>query len=166
MEYTCILLIYILGIAVTGSSNVATDLVSSNQINDYSFVKQPFTLDSFNATLRCASGLGPPDDSNNAVLGGWYFNGVQIPFLQGCMGPIFEARSAGVKSYTGVINLYRCRNITTNTEGIYSCIMMNSSMMNQTMRVGVYFRGRSESLYMHPITSLLTIFYLSTQLLQ
>ena len=36
---------YILGTAVTGASDISTDLVSSNQITDYSFVSQPFTLD-------------------------------------------------------------------------------------------------------------------------
>ena len=41
--------------------------------------------------------------------------------------------------------LHLCEaSLTAATEGVYSCTMMNSSMMNQTMRVGVYFYGRSE----------------------
>ena len=69
--------VYVLGIAVTGALNVTTDLVSSNQITDYSFIAHPFTLDRHKAILRCASGLGPSRE-RNTILGGWYFNGIQI----------------------------------------------------------------------------------------
>ena len=152
---------------MTRASDIAADLVSSNQIIDYSFVRAPFLLDSFNAILRCASGLGPSVGGRNKALGGWYFKGAQLPVAQNsCRGPIFEVLGANSRRYPGIINLYLCGTFTTTEEGIYSCIMMNSSMMNQTMRVGVYFSGRSESLDMYPITSLLTIFHLSTQLLQ
>jgi len=147
---------------VTGASDVTRDLVRSNQITDYSFVTQPFTLDPFNVILRCASGLGPSGNDINTVLGGWYFNEAQIPVLNGCTGPVFEVQSANTIAYTGTINLYLCGNFTVTEEGVYSCIMMNSSMMKQTMRVGVYFNGRSELLNMYPITSLFTIFNLST----
>ena len=162
-------LVFILGIAVTGASNISTDLVSSNQITDYSFVTQPFTFDPFNATLRCASGLGPSGSDSNTVLGGWYFNGIPVHIRVNvllCNNVVLEVRGANGRRYPGVNNLYLCGTFTTTEEGVYSCIMMNSSMMNQTMRVGVYFSGRSESLDVYPITSLLTIFYLSTQLLQ
>ena len=160
---------FILGIAITGASDISTDLVYSNQITDYSFVTQPFTLDPFMTFLRCATGLGPSGSDRNTVLGGWYFNGVQL-FVptggSGCDGPVVEVRGANGRRYPGVINLYLCGTFTATEEGVYSCIMLNSSMMEQTMRVGVYFNGRSESLDMYPITSLLTIFHLSTQLLQ
>ena len=169
-QIVCIIYVctYTLGISITRASDISTDLVSSYQTTDYSFVTQPFTLDNFNAILRCASGLGPSGSDINIQLGGWYFNGVQVPVpvRTGCSGPVFEMRAANNKNYPGVINLYFCGTFTATEEGVYSCIMMNSSMMNQTMRVGVYFSGRSESLNMYPITSLLTIFYLSTQLLQ
>ena len=160
---------YILGIVMTEASDISTDLVSSNQITDYSFVIQPFTLDPFNGFLRCVSGLGPSGSDSNAVLGGWYFNGIPIHLRVDtniCENVVFEVHGAGGRNYPGVINLYLCGTITTTEEGIYSCIMMNSSMMNQTMRVGVYFSERSESLDIYPITSLLTIFHLFTQLLQ
>ena len=156
---------YLLGIAVTGASNISTDLVSSNQITDYSFVTYPFTIDRFNATLRCVSGMGPYGRNSNTALGRWYLNGVQLLVPLGnpvCGFGTLEVRGASGRNYPGVINLYLCGTFTSTEEGVYSCIMMNSSMMNQTMRVGVYFSGRSESLDMYPITSLLTIFHLST----
>jgi len=166
LYFNYISLVYILGIAMTGASDISTDLVSSNQITDYSFITQPFLLDRFKGILRCASGLGPSGILSNAVLGRWYFNGIPILLRVDtnlCADVVFEVRGANGKHYPGVINLYLCDTFTTTKEGVYSCIMRNSSMMNQTMRVGVYFSGRSESLDMYPITS---IFNLSTQLLQ
>ena len=148
------LLVYMLGTALTRASDVRKDFVSSNQIADYSFVTQPFTLDPYNVLLRCATGLGPSGSNNNTVLGGWYFNnGYEIPVGQNCEGPVVEVRGASGRDYPGVINLYLCGTFTTAEEGVYSCIMMNSSMMNQTMRVGVYFSGRSESLEMYTAES-------------
>jgi len=143
---------------VTGASNVATDLVGSNQITDYSFITQPFMRDVYDVILRCASGLGPPGKDLSTVLGGWYFDGAQIVVRNSCVGAEFEVRGANFTLYPGVINLYQCGTFTATEEGVYSCVMMNSSMMEQTMRVGVYFSGRSE----YPITSLLTIFYFFT----
>ena len=155
-----------LGIAIFGASNVSTDLVSSNQIIDYSFVTQPFILAQFNEIIRCATGLGPSGRDSYTVLGGWYFNGAQLPQKTNCGSPAFAVRGANPMKYPGVINLYKCGAFTTTEEGVYSCIMMNSSMMNQTIRVGVYVSRRSESCDVYPITSSLTIFHLSTQLLQ
>ena len=147
------------------SNDVDADLRSDNQIDDYSYVIQPFQLDQYNVILRCASGLGPSGSDQSTVLGGWYFNGVQIAVGNNCTGHVFQVRQANGKKYPGVINLYLCGTFTPTEEGVYSCVMMNSSMKNQTMRVGLYLSGRSESLDMYPITSLLTIYHLSTQLL-
>ena len=149
---------------MTGASDVSTDLVGSNQIINYSPVFQPFTLARDNSFVRCVSGLGPPGGDLNADLGGWYFNGARlfVPSIgSGCEindDKVFQVRGANGRRYPGVINLYLCGTFTTTEEGVYSCIMMNSSMMNQTMRVGVYFSGRSKSLDMYSITSLLTIY--------
>ena len=149
-------LLYTLGIAMTRASDITTDLVSSNQITDYSFVTQPFSRDSFNVIFRCATGLGPSDASNIITLGGWYFNrtALEVRSFQVCTGPLFEVRGANSELYPGIINLYLCGTFTTTEEGIYECRMVNSSMMEQTMRLGAYLNGRSESLDMYPITSL------------
>ena len=140
------------GIAMTRASDISTDLVSSNQISDYSFFREPFTLDPFNVILRCATGLGPTGSNRNTVLGGWYLNGIQIPAQtnQVCSSVALEVRGATVMDYPGLINLYLCRPFTIAEEGIFECRMMNSSMMEQIMRVGVYFSGRSELLDMYP----------------
>ena len=164
--------IQLLGIAVTGAFEITADLVSSNQIADYEFVAHDVMLDPSMAILRCASGLGPSGSDMDTVLGGWYFNGAQL-FVpsdgSGCDqsgSRVFLVRGANTRNYPGVINLHLCGTFTTTEEGVYECRMMNSSMMVQTTRVGVYFSRRSESLDMYHIMSLLIIFHLSIQLLQ
>ncbi|XP_065905772.1 receptor-type tyrosine-protein phosphatase F-like isoform X3 [Dysidea avara] len=144
---------------MTGASDISTDLVSSNQITDYSFITQPFKLDEHLAILRCASGLGPSGNERPVSLGGWYFGGIQLHIPTGriCNGPIFEVRGANARRYPGVINLYLCGTFTTTEEGVYSCIMMNSSMMKQTMRVGVYFSGRTAPMIDPPSSSTVTV---------
>ena len=151
-------------------STPATDLVSANQLADYSYITAPMQNDTFptstnGVALRCATGQGPTGSQRNNDLGDWYFGGAIIPVAQPC-GFVFQVRQAGFRGNPGVINLYPCGPLSPDEEGVYSCMMMNSSMMVQTTRVGLYLSGRSESLDTYPITSLLTIFHLYTQLLQ
>ena len=166
-------MVTLLGITATritvADSTPATDLISSNQLADYSFLTEPFTLDNFDVVLRCVSGLGPTGGQTNVNLGDWIFDGAAVLGADTCsnVNPVFQQRSANNNRFPGVINLYPCGEpLSPVEEGVYSCMMMNSSMMVQTTRVGLYLSGRSESLDMYPITSLLTIFHLSTQLLQ
>ena len=139
---------YPLGISLTtveNNSSAETDLISKNQLDDYSFIKSPFTLDEHYVLLRCATGLGAGSESS-INLGGWYFNGKQISVGTTCqMQSTFQVRQASNKLYPGVINLYPCRReLLLNEEGFYSCTIRNSSMIYQTMRVGLYLSGRSE----------------------
>ena len=161
-----------LGIKATritsADSTPATDLISTNQLPDYSYLTEPFTLDMFDVVLHCVTGLGPTGGQTNVNLGDWIFDGAAVLGADTCsnVNPVFQQRSANNNRFPGVINLYPCGSLLPDEEGVYSCMMMNSSMMVQTTRVGLYLSGRSESLDMYPITSLLTIFHLSTQLLQ
>ena len=95
------------------------------------------------------TGLGPSgtSDGANGVLGGWYFNGTIIPNRdeQGpCASDVIQVRPGA--NTAGFSNIHQCGAFSTNVEGIYTCTMMNSSMMNQSVRLGVYFAVRSESL--------------------
>ena len=151
------------------SHNANDDAIIANQLTDYEFIRAPLQTDFNGVVLRCASGLGPTGSDNNLVLGGWYFGRTQIPVripLCNGMATEFEMRSANRRNFPGIINLYACGPLSADEEGVYSCMMMNSSMMVQTTRVGLYLSGRSESVDVYPITSLLTIFHLCTQLLQ
>ena len=148
----------------------STDLVNDNQLVDYSYISassddDTFETDTNGVALRCATGQGPTGGQTNNDLGDWYFGEAVIPVDQPC-GSEFQVRQSGFRPYPGVINLYPCGPLSPDEEGVYSCMMINSSMMVQTTRVGLYLSGRSELLDMYPITSLLTIFHLSTQLLQ
>ena len=133
-----------------------TDAVTANQLTDYQFIRAPLQTDQGGVVLRCASGLGPPDTMNSTVLGGWYFGGMEITEGTTCGGgssSVFEVRSASRRRFPGIINLYPCGSLSPDGEGVYTCVMMNSSMMIQTTRVGLYLSGRSESLDMYHITS-------------
>ena len=120
-----------------------TDIVTGNLHKDYSYI----TADAPSGTLvaRCVTGLGPSDGDDNNVLGGLYFKGNRIPNGVCGTSPI-QPNGAPISDFVGVINLYQCSAILPpEEEGIYTCIMMNSAMMNQSIRLGVYIPGRSKS---------------------
>ena len=132
-----------------------TDAIIANQLTDYQFITAPLQTDLHGVVLRCASGLGPPGTSNNLVLGGWYYGRSKIFSGSSCAGgfsslfnSVFVVHSS-LRRFPGIINLYACGSLTADEEGVYSCVMMNSSMINQTTRVGLYLSGRSESVDMY-----------------
>ena len=140
------------GVAVTGvmyntdgtlSSNA---LIFANALSDYSYIYARDGDPNGHWLARCLTGLGP-SGNDNGVLGGLYFNGSMIP-NSGERGPcssdVIQVRPGG--SIAGVTNMHQCEVFSTTVEGIYTCTMMNSSMMYQSVRLGVYFTGRSESL--------------------
>ena len=118
--------------------------VSGSFLADYSNVT---AHTSSGLLAHCASGLGPTGTDDNTALGIWYFNGAQLPYGL-CQYPIvhlIRSQAASLTNYIGVINLWQCGPLTTTAEGVYTCFIMDSSMMNQTSRLGVYFIGRSKS---------------------
>ena len=125
----------------TTSSNTVD---STNIVNDYSAIR--CTINRPNGVLfRCVTGLGPSSNSNEE-LGHVSFNGVQISHGL-CDGPVVQTRGTKFHHYIGVINAELCSTFTTNEEGVYTCTIRNSSMVDQTVRVGVYLPVRSKSLY-------------------
>ena len=130
----------------------SNDLTSANALNDYSYVYARDSPGDNGAQIaRCVTGLGPnvTDSDANDILGGLYFNGNKIPALTppaSCSdnSEIIQVRLGG--SLAGVFNFHQCGSLTTAAEGVYTCTMMNSSMMNESVRFGVYFTGRCELL--------------------
>jgi len=117
-------------------------IVTGNLLNDYSYI----TGTTNGLLARCVSGLGPTGTDENTALGIWYFNGAQLPYGL-CEDPVvnvIQSRIASLMNFIGVINLWQCGPFTTTAEGVYTCVIMDSAMMNQTRRLGVYFSGRSE----------------------
>ena len=134
----------IIGIAITGGNQI----VSDNILPDYSYIYAEDLMSSASVLIaRCVTGLGPSGSDDNNALGGWYFNGNRIP--NGICDPgssIVQPNGASLNNYVGVINLLQCRRFSTTREGVYTCTLRNSSMINQSMRLGIYFNGRSEYL--------------------
>ena len=139
--------VFTVGIAVTRATVDSNAIISANALNEYSYVNvrdHPITTGV--QIARCVTGLGPGYPDDNSALGGLYFNGSRIPFGP-CSdsSPPITARAAGLNNWLGVINVIQCREFSTSMEGIYTCTMMNSSLMNESVRFGIYFTGRSES---------------------
>ena len=156
--------VFIVGIALIGVMGSNNAIISANTISDYSYVNDRSDNDA--QLTRCVTGIGPNGTDDNTAIGGVYFNGNRIPDV-GCSdssSSIVRLQSPSLNNAVGVINTVQCRTFSTAAEGIYTCIMMNSSMKNESIRFGVYFTVRSKSLIytFHQ----LSIFHLSTQLLQ
>ena len=146
--------VFTVGVAVTRNS--LTD--DTDLLTDYSYIHASNSSGSGALLARCVTGLGPTSTRNdaNSDLGGWYVNGIMIPnsgVNQECGSPAANNNPAvgAIQARpgfgtAGVINLRQCDPFTIALEGVYTCTMMNSSMMNQSVRLGVYFSVRSESL--------------------
>ena len=157
--------VFTVGIALTkvtvSDGSVDNAIVSANAITDYSYVNE--RSDNNGQITRCVTGLGPSGTNDNTALGGIYFNGNRIPNRCGGSSlPIVRLQPGPLNNAVGVgvINSDQCRAFSTAAEGIYTCIMMNSSMMSESIRFGVYFTGRSKSLIY--IFHHFIIFHLST----
>ena len=138
--------VFTVGVAVTGPV-YNRDLNTDNAIADYSYINARDGYRNGALLARCLTGLGPRG-YDNGVLGGFYFNGTMIPnggeYDHQCSSDVIQVRPG--LGIAGVTNIHQCGAFSTAVEGIYTCTMMNSSMMNESVRFGLYFTGRSESL--------------------
>ena len=126
-------------------------LISANALTDYSYIYARDNVPNNGAQIaRCVTGLGPTGTGSDAndILGGLYFNGYKIPAAT--IPPACPENSQMIQSRPGgslarVFNFHQCGSLTTATEGVYTCTMMNSALMDQSVRFGIYFSGRCES---------------------
>ena len=132
------------GIKIIGHyGQTATDMVvAKNVLDDYSAIILSNDFLGKRILFRCSSGLGI---GSNDSFGGLYFNSNRI-FYNYCNGFV-EPSVANTEKHPGVLNMRVCGELTTSTEGVYTCRLMNSSMMYQNMSVGVYLNGRSKLPY-------------------
>ena len=133
----------LLGVQIIGGQETTgvNAIDSGNIIYNFSYV---ILANPFNGLLfRCATGLGPTS-SNNAETSSLYFNNVRIPYGE-CNGPVVQSRGATISNFVGVINVFLCKAFTIEEEGVYTCTMRNSDMVDESVRVGLYLPGRSES---------------------
>ena len=124
-----------------------TDLVqASNVLDDYTFILLDGSEQDDSILFRCSTGLGPPGNDTNDVIGDLHYNNMPLP--DGACNGFIQAEGADVSRFPGVYQARVCGNGTLNTsaEGVYTCTLTNSSMMDQSVRIGLYLSGRSESL--------------------
>ena len=141
--------VFTVGVAVTSAVQDNIGITLANTLIDYSYINARDGDPNGALIARCITGLGPTSTNNgaNGALGGLYFNGTMIPNSDeqlSCLSDVIQV-SPGAGT-AGVTNIHQCEAFSTGVEGIYRCTMMNSSMMNQSFRFGVYFTGRSESI--------------------
>ena len=143
--YSIAMQVFTLGIAMTGLLTGGNENVTSNLLTNYSNIRDT----KMGLVAHCLSGLGPAASDDNTALGLWYFNGVPMPYGV-CELPLanpIQSHIAGLMNFIGVINLWQCiASLTPDTEGVYTCVILDSSMMNQTTKLGVYLSGRSKLL--------------------
>ena len=132
----------------------------ANALTDYSYINANGGTKHV-LIARCMTGLGPTS-IDNGVLGGWYFNGNMIPNRARCSSAIIQPEPGYLTA--GAIYMIQCGKFSADAEGVYTCTIMNSTMMVQSIRLGVYFTRRSESLV--KVYQSLNCFHLSMQLLQ
>ena len=130
----------IIGIAITRDNQ----LIADNILPDYSYINALVTSTDV-IIASCVTGLGPSGSDDNNALGGLYFNENSIPNGV-CNSSVIQPNGRAVNSFVGVINMFQCGTFTVTGEGVYTCTMMNSTMMYQSTRLGIYFIGRSKSL--------------------
>ena len=143
--------VFTVGVAVTDATQ-NNNLISTNELTDYSYINARIGTGNGNLLARCLTGLGPTDTSNgaNGLLGGLYFEGTMISNSgesASCSSDVIQVRPGG--ALAGVTNFHQCDTFTTTNEGVYTCTMMNSSMMDESVRFGIYLSTRGESLHVY-----------------
>ena len=143
------------GITITGG-DVGTSVMgdgshyvrASNVLEDYSFIRLNATEKRGRFLFRCASGLGPSGNNTNNVIGNIFFNNKSLnASFKNCNEFVGVTGAKHTDNRPGVYNVRVCESynfFTTTAEGIYTCRLLNSSMMYQNMTVGLYFKGRSK----------------------
>lgn len=143
-----------LGIIITGGSagismmgDGSDNVQASNILDDYSVISLNATEQINKLLFRCVSGLGPSEDNTNDVIGNISFKNESLIGSRSNCKFVRATGASCIADFPGVYNARVCDNFTftTSMEGVYTCTLMNSSMLYQSMRVGLYFRGRSKS---------------------
>ena len=132
---------YFVGIGIIGTL-LGDQITAGNLLTDYSYINAGVTNES-TVIARCLTGLGPSHNDDNNVLGAFYFNGNQLPNGE-CMDYVIQPNGGDI---LGVIDIFQCGTFSITGEGVYTCIIMNSSVTNQSLQLGIYFTGRSKSVY-------------------
>ena len=119
---------------------------AANVLDDYTYILLDGSEANNAILFRCSTGLGPSGSDSNDVIGDMYHNNVLLTD-QVCNGFVIAQGAGNVARFPGVYQARVCGDLTTSTEGVYTCTLTNSSMMDQSVSIGTYLSTRSESLY-------------------
>ena len=136
------------GVIAMGQGDGDNGVVASNVLDDYTYIHLDGSEQNGGILFRCSTGLGPTGSDTNDVIGDLYYN--NVPLTDGVCNGFMQAEGAiDIQRFPGTYNARVCNNgtLNTSTEGVYTCTLTNSSMMDQSVRIGLYLSGRSESLY-------------------
>ena len=136
------------GVIAMGQGDGTNLVQASNVLDDYTYILLNGIERDNHILFRCSTGLGPTGNNTNDVIGNLYYNNMLLPDGV-CNGFIQAEGVINVARFPGTYTARVCDNgvLTTSTEGVYTCTLTNSSMMDQSVRIGLYLSGRSESLY-------------------
>ena len=134
------------GVIAMGQGDGTNIVQASNVLDDYTYILLDGSEQNNQILLRCSTGLGPAGSDTNDVIGNLYYNNMLLPDGV-CNGFIQADGATDIARFPGTYNARVCGLLTTSTEGVYTCTLTNSSMMDQSVRIGLYLSGRSESLY-------------------
>ena len=129
-----------------GQGDGTNSVQASNVLDDYTYILLDGSEQDNDILFRCSTGLGPTGNDINDGIGNLYYNNMPLPDGV-CNGFIQAEGAVDVPRFPGTYNARVCGVLTTSTEGVYTCTLTNSSMMDQSVRIGLYLSGRSESLY-------------------
>ena len=130
---------------IAGGMGDGTNLPSSaNVLDDYTYILLDGSEQIDTILFRCVTGLGPSGADSNDVIGDMYHNNVLLTDHV-CNGFVIAQGVENTFRFPGVYQARICGTLTTSTEGVYTCALTNSSMMAQSVSIGVYLSGRSES---------------------
>ena len=125
-----------------GMGDGSTVVQVSNVLDDYTYILFDDTTRTNGMIFRCCTGLGPTGSMTNSDLGDIYFNNMALSDGV-CNNGFIQPGGAGL-GIPGIYNVFVCGMITISSEGIYTCTLRNSSMMDQSVSIGLYFSVRSK----------------------
>ena len=169
--YYNLIILYMLSLGVTliggtegtiaGGMGDGSNFPSDNNVlDDYTYILIHGNETDNEILFRCATGLGPSGTDTNDDIGDMYFSNMLLANRM-CNGFLMPQGPNNAR-FPGFYQARTCGALTTSTEGVYTCTLTNSSMMSQSVSIGVYFSVRSESLY----NNRSFVINISTQLLQ
>ena len=118
---------------------------AANVLDDYTYILLNGSEINERILFRCATGLGPSAGDTNDDIGNLYLNNILLT-NEMCNGFVIPQGPNDFR-FPGVYQARVCGTLTTSTEGVYTCTLTNSSMMDQSVSIGAYLSTRSESLY-------------------